>query len=149
MGYLKQYISLKAAAYVIFSISIVFTSCGNKEPKSEVSERRNEVADSIKAAETNKPYNKVGKYVYVDQLGVLHIRLHCRGINEGGNLSGCVTNEDCDNIDVSRDVKCGSGVDRILLEEMDKSLLKKSCRFCVDDEVFDYLKEFRVLDGIH
>lgn len=87
-----------------------------------------EIADSIaqakKDAESKKPCNRVGKYVYVDQVGVLHTELSCGAINEGGTLSGYATDEDGDDVDVSRSIKCGSGVKRILLKDMDKSLLK-------------------------
>ena len=115
-------------------------------------ERKKEIADSIaqakKNAESKKPCNRVGKYVYIDQVGVLHINLRCRAINEGGTLSGYVTDENGDDVDVSRSIKCGSGVKRILLKDMDKSLLKKSCHICIDDDMYDYLKKYGSIEGL-
>lgn len=110
-------------------------------------ERQMEIADSIaqakKDAESKKPCNRVGKYVYVDQVGVLHTELRCGAINEGGTLSGYATDEDGDDVDVSRSIKCGSGVKRILLKNMNKSLLKKACHICIDDDMYDYLENFK------
>ena len=107
-----------------------------------------EIADSIaqakKDAESKKPCNRVGKYVYVDQVGVLHTELHCGAINEGGTLSGYATDEDGDDVDVSRSIKCGSGVKRILLKDMNKSLLKKSCHICIDDDMYEFLIQYGV-----
>lgn len=111
-------------------------------------ERQNEIADSIaqakKDAESKKPCNRVGKYVYVDQVGVLHTELRCGAINEGGTLNGYAKDEDCDDVDVSRSIKCGSGVKRILLKDMDKSLLKKSCHICIDDDMYEFLIQYGV-----
>ena len=111
-------------------------------------ERQMEIADSIaqakKDAESKKPCNRVGKYVYVDQVGVLHTELHCGAINEGGTLSGYATDEDGDDVDVSRSIKCGSGVKRILLKDMNKSLLKKSCHICIDDDMYEFLIKYGV-----
>ena len=111
-------------------------------------ERQMEIADSIaqakKDAESKKPCNRVGKYVYVDQVGVLHTELHCGAINEGGTLSGYATDEDGDDVDVSRSIKCGSGVKRILLKDMNKSLLKKSCHICIDDDMSEFLIQYGV-----
>ena len=111
-------------------------------------ERQMEIADSIaqakKDAESKKPCNRVGKYVYVDQVGVLHTELRCGAINEGGTLSGYATDEDGDDVEVSRSIKCGSGVKRILLKDMDKSLLKKSCHICIDDDMYEFLKQYGV-----
>lgn len=111
-------------------------------------ERQMEIADSIaqakKDAESKKPCNRVGKYVYVDQVGVLHTELSCGAINEGGTLSGYATDEDGDDVDVSRSIKCGSGVKRILLKDMDKSLLKKSCHICIDDDMYEFLVQYGV-----
>lgn len=109
-------------------------------------ERQMEITDSIaqakKDAESKKPCNRVGKYVYVDQVGVLHTELHCGAINEGGTLSGYATDEDGDDVEVSRSIKCGSGVKRILLKDMDKSLLKKSCHICIDDDMYEFLIQY-------
>lgn len=111
-------------------------------------ERQMEIADSIaqakKDAESKKPCNRVGKYVYVDQVGVLHTELRCGAINEGGTLSGYATDEDGDDVDVSRSIKCGSGVKRILLKNMNKSLLKKSCHICIDDDMYEFLIQYGV-----
>ena len=111
-------------------------------------ERQMEIADSIaqakKDAESKKPCNRVGKYVYVDQVGVLHTELHCGAINEGGTLSGYATDEDGDDVEVSRSIKCGSGVKRILLKDMNKSLLKKSCHICIDDDMYEFLIQYGV-----
>ena len=111
-------------------------------------ERQKEIADSISKAkeyaESKKPCNRVGKYVYVDQVGVLHTELHCGAINEGGTLSGYATDEDGDDVDVSRSIKCGSGVKRILLKDMNKSLLKKSCHICIDDDMYEFLIQYGV-----
>ena len=111
-------------------------------------ERQMEIADSIaqakKDAESKKPCNRVGKYVYVDQVGVLHTELRCGAINEGGTLSGYATDEDGNDVDVSRSIKCGSGVKRILLKDMDKSLLKKSCHICIDDDMYEFLIQYGV-----
>ena len=111
-------------------------------------ERQMEIADSIaqakKDAESKKPCNRVGKYVYIDQVGVLHTELHCGAINEGGTLSGYATDEDGDDVDVSRSIKCGSGVKRILLKDMNKSLLKKSCHICIDDDMYEFLIQYGV-----
>ena len=111
-------------------------------------ERQMEIADSIaqakKDAESKKPCNRVGKYVYVDQVGVLHTELRCGAINEGGTLSGYATDEDGDDVEVSRSIKCGSGVKRILLKDMDKSLLKKSCHICIDDDMYEFLIQYGV-----
>ena len=111
-------------------------------------ERQMEIADSIaqakKDAESKKPCNRVGKYVYVDQVGVLHTELHCGAINEGGTLSGYATDEDGDDVDVSRSIKCGSGVERILVKDMNKSLLKKSCHICIDDDMYEFLIQYGV-----
>lgn len=111
-------------------------------------ERQMEIADSIaqakKDAESKKPCNRVGKYVYVDQVGVLHTELRCGAINEGGTLSGYATDEDGDDVDVSRSIKCGSGVKRILLKNMNKSLLKKACYICIDDDMYEFLIQYGV-----
>ena len=111
-------------------------------------ERQMEIADSIaqakKDAESKKPCNRVGKYVYVDQVGVLHTELRCGAINEGGTLSGYATDEDGDDVDVSRSIKCGSGVKRILLKNMNKSLLKKACHICIDDDMYEFLIQYGV-----
>ena len=111
-------------------------------------ERQMEIADSIaqakKDAESKKPCNRVGKYVYVDQVGVLHTELRCGAINEGGTLSGYATDEDGNDVDVSRSIKCGSGVKRILLKDMNKSLLKKSCHICIDDDMYEFLIQYGV-----
>lgn len=111
-------------------------------------ERQMEIADSIaqakKDAECKKPCNRVGKYVYVDQVGVLHTELRCGAINEGGTLSGYATDEDGDDVDVSRSIKCGSGVKRILLKNMNKSLLKKACHICIDDDMYEFLIQYGV-----
>lgn len=119
----------------------------NEAAEKKKVERQKEVADSIAQAkndaESRKPCNRVGKYVYIDQVGVLHINLRCRAINEGGTLSGYVTDENGDDVDVSRSIKCGSGVKRILLKNMDKSLLKNSCHICIDDDMYDYLENFK------
>ena len=111
-------------------------------------ERNKEIADSIaqvkEYTESQKPCNRIGKYVYVDQVGVLHTELHCGAINEGGTLSGYATDEDGDDVDVSRSIKCGSGVKRILLKDMNKSLLKKSCHICIDDDMYEFLIQYGV-----
>ena len=120
----------------------------NEAAEKKKVERKKEIADSIaqakKDAESKKPCNRVGKYVYVDQVGVLHTELHCGAINEGGTLSGYATDEDGDDVDVSRSIKCGSGVKRILLKDMDKSLLKKSCHICIDDDMYEFLIQYGV-----
>lgn len=119
----------------------------NEAAEKKKVERQKEIADSISKAkeytESKKPCNRVGKYVYVDQVGVLHTELRCGAINEGGTLSGYATDEDGDDVEVSRSIKCGSGVKRILLKDMDKSLLKKSCHICIDDDIYDYLENFK------
>ena len=139
------------AAFVIFLGFLAFVSCEDKKKEElaqKVSERKKEIADSIaqakEYAERQKPCNRVGKYVYVDQVGVLHTELRCGAINEGGTLSGYATDENGDNVDVSRSIKCGSGVNRILLKDMDKSLLKKSCHKCIDDDMYEFLKQYGV-----
>ena len=120
----------------------------NEAAEKKKVERQKEIADSISKAkeyaESKKPCNRVGKYVYVDQVGVLHTELRCGAINEGGTLSGYATDEDGDDVDVSRNIKCGSGVKRILLKDMDKSLLKKSCHICIDDDMYEFLKQYGV-----
>lgn len=120
----------------------------NEAAEKKKVERQKEIADSIskakKDAESKKPCNRVGKYVYVDQVGVLHTELHCGAINEGGTLSGYATDEDGDDVDVSRSIKCGSGVKRMLLKDMDKSLLKKSCHICIDDNMYEFLIQYGV-----
>ena len=120
----------------------------NEAAEKKKVERKKEIADSIaqakKDAESKKPCNRVGKYVYVDQVGVLHTELHCGAINEGGTLSGYATDEDGDDVDVSRSIKCGSGVKRILLKDIDKSLLKKSCHICIDDDMYEFLIQYGV-----
>lgn len=111
-------------------------------------ERNKEIADSIaqvkEYTESQKPCNRIGKYVYVDQVGVLHTMLRCGAINEGGTLSGYATDEEGDDVEVSRIIKCGSGVKRILLKDMDKSLLKKSCHKCIDDDMYEFLMQYGV-----
>lgn len=96
----------------------------NEAAEKKKVERQKEIADSISKAkeyaESKKPCNRVGKYVYVDQVGVLHTELRCGAINEGGTLSGYATDEDGDEVDVSRSIKCGSGVKRILLKDMNQ-----------------------------
>lgn len=120
----------------------------NESAEKKKVERQKEIADSIaqakKDAESKKPCNRVGKYVYVDQVGVLHTELRCGAINEGGTLSGYATDEDGDDVEVSRSIKCGSGVKRILLKDMDKSLLKKSCHICIDDDMYEFLIQYGV-----
>lgn len=120
----------------------------NEAAEKKKVERQKEIADSIaqakKDAESKKPCNRVGKYVYVDQVGVLHTELRCGAINEGGTLSGYATDEDGDDVEVSRSIKCGSGVKRILLKDMDKSLLKKSCHICIDDDMYEFLIQYGV-----
>lgn len=120
----------------------------NEAAEKKKVERQKEIADSISKAkeyaESKKPCNRVGKYVYVDQVGVLHTELRCGAINEGGTLSGYAIDEDGDEVDVSRSIKCGSGVKRILLEDMNKSLLKKSCHICIDDDMYEFLIQYGV-----
>lgn len=120
----------------------------NESAEKKKVERQKEIADSIAQAkkdeESKKPCNRVGKYVYVDQVGVLHTELRCGAINEGGTLSGYATDEDGDDVEVSRSIKCGSGVKRILLKDMDKSLLKKSCHICIDDDMYEFLIQYGV-----
>ena len=124
----------------------------NEAAEKKKVERKKEIADSIaqvkEYTESQKPCNRIGKYVYVDQVGVLHTMLRCGAINEGGTLSGYATDEDGDDVEVSRRIKCGSGVKRILLKDMDKSLLKKSCHKCIDDEMYDYLKKYGSIEGL-
>ena len=138
--------------FVIFIIGGGFVAYSNiksdEAAEKKKVERQMEIADSIaqakKDAESKKPCNRVGKYVYVDQVGVLHTELHCGAINEGGTLSGYATDEDGDDVDVSRSIKCGSGVKRILLKDMNKSLLKKSCHICIDDDMYEFLIQYGV-----
>lgn len=133
-----------------------FISCEDKkreELERKAAERKKEMADSIaqqaeKDAESNRPCNRVGKYVYIDQLGVLHTKSHCNHINDGGSLDGYVTDEDGNTVDVSKDIKCGSGVNRVLLKDMNKSLLVKSCSYCIDDKMYEYLKNYGTLEGL-
>lgn len=138
--------------FALFVLNMCSCVEDDTQAKREAAERRKEIADSVRQAkedaESNKPCNRVGKYVYVDQLGVLHILLHCRSINDGGELRGSKTDEEGDDIDVSTRIKCGSGIKRIALKDMDKSLLNKSCHVCIDDDVYDYLKEYGTLEGI-
>ena len=140
-----------ATAFFVFCGFIAFVSCEDKKQEElakKAAERKKEIVDSIaqakKDAESKKPCNRVGKYVYVDQVGVLHTELRCGAINEGGTLSGYATDEDGDDVDVSRSIKCGSGVKRILLKGMDKSLLKKSCHICIDDDMYEFLVQYGV-----
>lgn len=56
--------------------------------------------------------------MYSNQVGVLHTELRCGAINEGGTLSGYATDEDGDDVEVSRSIKCGSGVKRILYKNI-------------------------------
>ena len=142
---------LVATAFFVFCGFIAFVSCEDKKQEElakKAAERKKEIVDSIaqakKDAESKKPCNRVGKYVYVDQVGVLHTELRCGAINEGGTLSGYATDEDGDDVDVSRSIKCGSGVKRILLKGMDKSLLKKSCHICIDDDMYEFLVQYGV-----
>ena len=127
---------------LLFISITILLSCDNKK-ESQVIQRQKEVADSVKKAkeeaENNKPCNRLGKYLYIDALGVLHIRLHCHLINDGGSLSGTVLDENGEEVDVSHSVKCGSGVKRVLLKDFDKSLLNKSCRGCIDDDMYEFL----------
>lgn len=132
-----------------------FISCEDKKQEElarKAAERKKEMADSIvlaeKDAESNRPCNRVGKYVYIDQLGVLHTKIHCNHINDGGSLDGYVTDEDGDAVDVSKNIKCGSGVNRVLLKDMNKSLLVKSCSYCIDDKMYEYLKKYGTIDGL-
>ncbi len=142
---------LVATAFFLFCGFVAFVSCEDKKQEELVkkaAERKKEIVDSIalakKDAESKKPCNRVGKYVYVDQVGVLHTELRCGAINEGGTLSGYATDEDGDEVDVSRSIKCGSGVKRILLKDMNKSLLKKSCHICIDDDMYEFLIQYGV-----
>lgn len=147
---LFDYTILFVLFFMLSSFSI-FISCGSKKEKEE-DIRKKEIADSVKQARENakamKPTNRVGKYVYLDCLNVLHVKLRCSHINDGGSLDGTTIDEDGNEVDVSRSIKCGSGVKRILLKDMDKSLLKKSCHICIDDEMYEYLEKYGTLDGL-
>ena len=63
--------------------------------------------------------------------------------NQGG-VGIIILDEDGDEVDVSRSIKCGSGVKRILLKDMNKSLLKKSCHICIDDDMYEFLIQYGV-----
>ena len=136
----------------IIFLSFVFVSCEYNKNENTSLERKKEIADSTRKAndeyEKNKPCNRIGKYVYIDQLDVLHTRLHCGGINDGGTLSGSTTDENGEEVEVSSRIKCGSGVERIKLKDINKSLLENSCRNCIDDDMYDYLKKYGSLEGL-
>lgn len=136
----------------IIYLSFVFISCEYNKNDNVLSERKKEIADSVRMAneeyEKNKPCNRVGKYLYIDHLDVLHTRLHCGGINDGGTLSGSTTDENGEEVEVSSRIKCGSGVERIKLKDLNKSLLENSCRNCIDDDMYDYLKKYGSLEGL-
>ena len=144
-----------ASLFSVFCILCIFISCessAQEKRDEEIDARKKEIADSVKQAkeeaERNEPRNRVGRYVYIDQVGVLHTYLHCHAINEGGTLSGYTTDDEGEDIEVSNSIKCGSGVRRVLLKEMDKSLLKKSCNVCIDDAMYDYLLKYGTLEGL-
>lgn len=153
MKYGKWYILVcNTIVLSIIFLSLVFVSCEYNNKKDISSERKKEIADSVKKVndeyEKNKPCNRVGKYLYIDKLDVLHTRLHCGGINDGGTLSGSTTDENGEEVEVSSRIKCGSGVERIKLKDLDKSLLENSCRNCIDDDMYDYLKKYGSLEGL-
>lgn len=153
MKYGKWYILVcNTIVLSIIFLSLVFVSCEYNNKNDISSERKKEIADSVKKVNDeygkNKPCNRVGKYLYIDQLDVLHTRLHCGGINDGGTLSGSTTDENGEEVEVSSRIKCGSGVERIKLKDLDKSLLENSCRNCIDDDMYDYLKKYGSLEGL-
>lgn len=137
---------------IIIFLSFVFVSCEYNKNENASLERKKEIADSTRKAneeyEKNKPCNRIGKYVYIDQLDVLHTRLHCGGINDGGTLSGSTTDENGEEVEVSSRIKCGSGIERIKLKDLDKSLLENSCHNCIDDDMYDYLKKYGSPEGL-
>lgn len=145
----KSCLAWIVAILIIGGVFVAYSNIKSDEAaEKEKVERNKEIDDSIaqvkEYTESQKPCNRVGKYVYVDQVGVLHTKLHCGAINEGGTISGYATDEDGDNVDISRNIKCGSGVNRILLKDMDKSLLKKSCHKCIDDDMYEFLVQYGV-----
>lgn len=142
--------------FLILIIGVGFITCSyiknDEAAEKKKVEQQKEIADSLacarESAEAMKPTNRVGKYVYLDCLNVLHVKLRCSHINDGGSLDGTTIDEDGNEVDVSRSIKCGSGVKRILLKDMDKSLLKKACHICIDDEMYEYLEKYGTLDGL-
>ena len=147
----NRFLSNTIVPTIIF-LSLVFVSCEYNKNENASLERKKEIADSTRKAneeyEKNKPCNRIGKYIYIDQLDVLHTRLHCGGINDGGTLSGSTTDENGEEVEVSSRIKCGSGVERIKLKDLDKSLLENSCHNCIDDDMYDYLKKYGSPEGL-
>lgn len=144
---LFDYTLLFVLFFMLSSFSI-FISCGNKNEKEE-DMRKKEIADSVKQAredaEAMKPSNRVGKYVYLDCLKVLHVKLRCSHINDGGSLDGITIDEDGDEVDVTKNIKNGSGVKRIPTLILDKRLLENCCRYCIDDAVYNYLVDYETV----
>lgn len=119
----------------------------NEAAEKKKVERQKEIADSISKAkeyaESKKPCNRVGKYVYLDYYGVVHIDNDCVFINFIANTYGSYTDEDGNAVDASKKIRHGSGVKRILLKDFNKSMLKNACHNCIDDDIYDYLENFK------
>lgn len=136
---------------VILTLIILLVAC-SEDKSSTAEERRKEIVDSIKQdkadKEKNKPKNRIGKYVYIDHFAVTHVNLHCSYINYVGNESGTSTDEEGNQIDVDRNIRHGSGVERVLLKDYDKELLANACKSCVDDDMYEYLQKYGTLEGL-
>lgn len=135
-----------------FLLILVFLSACYDDKTSRAEERRKEIADSIKQdkaeKEKSKPKNRIGKYVYIDQYAVTHVSLHCPYINYVANVSGTSTDDDGNQIDVDRNIRHGSGVERMLLKDYDKELLSNACKSCVDDDMYEYLQKYGTWEGL-
>lgn len=109
-------------------------------------ERQKQVADSIaqakKDAESKKPCNRIGKYVYVDYFGVVHAERNCGLINFVADTYGSYTDEDGNEVDANKDIRHGSGVKRIMLKDFNKAMLANSCHDCIDDDMYEYLMKY-------
>lgn len=84
----------------------LFLSCNNNQPKEQEPSSR-------------------GKYVYMDESGTLHTRLHCVAIGkEPGEFGGA-----------------DRSVTRYLKEDITASMLDYTCSRCVNDSMYEKLKE--------
>lgn len=141
---------LVATMFVCFVTFFSFVACEDKKKEELVqktAKRKKEIADSIKKEkeyeESKKPYNRVGKYVYVDYYGVIHVKVNCDYINFIANTYGSYTDEDGNEVDASKDIRHGSGVKRIQLKDFNKAMLSNSCHHCIDDDMYEYLKNYK------
>ena len=129
---------------LIFIPLLLLASCNDGKKKAAEAASKKTKEDSIahmkKDSISSLPQNRVGKYVYLDNYGVLHTRLGCVRINYVSSTTKEVTDDDGNLIDETSDVRHGSGVKRVPLDGITISMLQNACHYCVKDDMYDYLR---------